>query len=178
MLSTDIVVHELYETPEVRDAVVARFGPRAAPHDRVDRAALAELAFASDEGRAWLEQLLWPRVGERVAAWRDEVSARRPSPVAAVVETPLLFEAGLDGMYDATIAVVADERLREARARARGHRALAQRAARQLSQDEKATRATYTVVNDGTVEELQTRLAELLQELNPQGAPRRHDLRS
>ena len=73
-----------------------------------------------------------------------------PPPPAAVVETPLLFEAGMDGAYDATIAVVADEALRAARAQARGHEAVDERAARQLSQDEKAARATYVVRNDGS----------------------------
>ncbi|MGH2874922.1 MAG: dephospho-CoA kinase [Solirubrobacteraceae bacterium] len=178
VLSTDAVVHELYETPEVRDAVVARFGPQVARGGRVDRAALAELAFASEEGPAWLEGFLWPRVAERVAAWRATASAMEPSPVAAVVETPLLFEAGLQDAYDATIAVVADERLREARARARGHRALAERAARQLSQDEKAARATFVVVNDGTVLALEARLTALLDELSARATACRPDVRS
>lgn len=178
VLSTDAVVHELYETPEVRDAVVARFGQQIAPGGRVDRAALAEQAFASEDGRAWLEGLLWPRVGERVAAWREQTSALEPTPVAAVVETPLLFEAGMEGAYDATIAVVANERLREARAQARGHRALAERAARQLSQDEKAARATFVVVNDGTIPALEARLAELLDQLSTRIAARQPDLRS
>ncbi len=31
---------------------------------------------------------------------------------AAVVEVPLLFEAGMEGLYDATIAVIAPEELR------------------------------------------------------------------
>ena len=42
---------------------------------RVDRPALARVAFASEQGRAWLEQLLWPRVGERVAAFREQAGA-------------------------------------------------------------------------------------------------------
>ena len=64
--------------------------------------------------------------------------ARDPLPPAAVVETPLLFEAGLEGGYDATIAVVADEELRRQRAHARGHVGVDERAARQLPQEEKA----------------------------------------
>ena len=51
-------------------------------------------------------------------------------------------------MFDATIAVIADEQTREARAAARGHEALAERGARQLTQEEKSQRATYTVHND------------------------------
>ena len=74
---------------------------------------------------------------------------RDPPPRAAVVETPLLFEAGMEGAYDATIAVVADEDVRAERAGARGHAAVDERAARQLPQDEKADRATFAVANDG-----------------------------
>ena len=52
-LSTDAVVHELYAGPEVRDAVVARWGPDVAPGGVVDRAAVARHAFAV-AGRARL----------------------------------------------------------------------------------------------------------------------------
>ena len=82
-----------------------------------------------------------------------------------MVETPLLFEAGHGGGYDATIAVIADEDVRAARAAARGHEAVDERAARQLTQDEKAARATYVVANDGTVEELESDLAAILDKL-------------
>jgi dephospho-CoA kinase len=131
----------------------------------VDRAAVARRAFAEADERRWLEQLLWPRVGARVAAFRAAAEQREPRPVAAVVETPLLFEAGMEGAYDATIAVVADEALRAARAAARGHEAVDERAARQLSQEEKAARATFTVRNDGTEAELESALAVILEHL-------------
>jgi dephospho-CoA kinase len=165
-LSTDRVVHQLYESADVRGAVVERFGPSVVQGDRVDRAALARAAFASDDGRAWLEQLLWPRVGARIAAWRREADEAQPPPRAAVVEVPLLFESGLDHGFDATIAVIADEATRERRAAARGHEALSERAARQLTQQEKAQRATYTVRNDGTESELADNLSAILDMLD------------
>jgi dephospho-CoA kinase len=161
-LSTDAVVHELYASADVRDAVAARWGAEVAPDGVVDRRAIARRAFASPQERAWLEGELWPRVAARVAAWRAEVGQREPPPVAAVVETPLLFEAGMDAIYDATIAVVADEDVRAARAAARGHVASDERAARQLSQEEKARRATFTVHNSATVEELEHQLSDVL----------------
>jgi dephospho-CoA kinase len=161
-LSTDAVVHELYGEPDVRDAVVQRWGPDMAPGGEADRAAIARAAFASDDDRAWLEGLIWPRVGARIAAWREALDTREPAPVAAVIEVPLLFEAGMDGAFDATIAVVADEAVREGRAGARGHAALDERSARQLPQDEKARRATHTVVNDGSLEELEEKLSAIL----------------
>jgi dephospho-CoA kinase len=164
-LSTDAVVHELYASDELRDAVVDRWGEEMAPGGEVDRSAVAGKAFASDEERKWLEELLWPRVGQRVWDWRQEVSAREPPPAAAVVETPLLFEAGLEGIYDATIAVIAPEDVRAARAAERGHAAVDERAARQLTQEEKSRRATHTVVNAGSMEDLEAKLSELLDEL-------------
>jgi dephospho-CoA kinase len=160
------VVHELYtDDPEVRDAVVARWGSVVAPGGVVDRAQVARQAFASGDERAWLEQLLWPRVGARVLAFRAQAASAEPPPPAAVVETPLLFEAGMDGAYDATIAVVADEAVRAQRAAVRGHHAVDERAARQLSQQEKAERATYVVTNSGSVEELEAALSEVLAKL-------------
>ncbi len=162
VISSDAVVHELYESETVRDAVAARFGPGVAPDGVVDRGVLAERAFATDADRTWLEQLLWPLVHERVDAWRRATSRIEPTPRVLVVEVPLLFEAGSDSSYDATIAVIADEDLRNSRARARGHRALDERDARQLSQAEKAARSTFVVVNDGDVDELDHKLSAIL----------------
>ncbi len=131
----------------------------------VDRAAVARRAFASDDERRWLEETLWPRVGQRVAVWREEVARREPTPSVAVVEVPLLFEAGMDEAFDATIAVVADEAARAERAGGRGHEAVDERVGRQLPQDEKARRATHVVANDGTVEDLQRELSAVLEKL-------------
>jgi dephospho-CoA kinase len=164
-LSTDAVVHELYGGAEVRDLVVARWGEEVAPGGVVDRAAIAARVFAEPGERAWLEGELWPRVGERVAAWREEVAARESPPPVAVVETPLLFEAGMDAIYDATIAVVADEDVRVERASARGQVASGERAARQLAQDEKARRATFVVDNSATLDDLERQLSDVLARL-------------
>jgi dephospho-CoA kinase len=161
-LSTDAVVHELLADPELREAVVERLGPEVAPDGAVDRAALAERVFGDAEARAWLEGALWPRVGERVVAWRAQVEAADPPPAAAVVEVPLLFESGMESGFDSTLAVVAEEPLRAERAGARGHAAVESRAGRQLSQAEKAERADFVVENDGTLEDLRANLSRFL----------------
>ncbi len=165
-LSTDAVVHDLYASEELREALRGRWGEDVLAADgNVDRDAVARRAFASDDDRRWLEAMLWPRVGARVAGWREQLARRDPPPRAAVVEVPLLFEAGMEGAFDAIVAVVADESVRDARAQGRGHEAVAERVARQLPQAEKAARATHAVVNDGTVEELETQLSAVLAKL-------------
>ena len=118
-LSTDAVVHELLATDELRDQWSPGWAPTCSEQRRARPLAIAERVFGDDEARAWLEGVLWPRVGERVAAWRAEVGDDR----VAVVEVPLLFESGMENVFDRTIAVVADEAVRERRAAARGHAA-------------------------------------------------------
>jgi dephospho-CoA kinase len=158
-LSTDAVVHELLTGEELRDLLAERWGPQVAS----DRARIAERVFGDEEERSWLEGVLWPRVGERVAAWRASLPADR----IAVVEVPLLFESGMESVFDATIAIVADEDTREQRAAARGHASVAERAKRQLSQKEKADRADFTVRNDGSLEELKQTLSHVIAKLEP-----------
>jgi dephospho-CoA kinase len=126
--------------------------------------------FGDDEARSWLEGVLWPRVGERVASWRAGFEDADPQPRAAVVEVPLLFESGMESGFDATIAVIADEAIRETRAGARGHASVAERTGRQLSQEEKAARADHAIRNDGSVDALRSELAAVLERLNPQFA--------
>jgi dephospho-CoA kinase len=159
-------VHELYRDPQIHAAVVAHWGQELAPGGVVDRAAVARRAFANDDDRAWLEGLLWPKVGERIAEWRAIESTRDDPPRALIVEVPLLFESGMDAAFDATIAIVADDVVRADRAAARGHEAVDERTARQLGQEEKAQRATYGVHNSGSLEELEEKLSDVLAKLS------------
>src|SRR3954470_22675667 len=166
-LSTDSVVHELLTTGEVRDKLVERFGETVAPDGEIDRGAVVDNVFADDEQRKWLEGLLWPRVGQWMVEWREEVDNADPPPKAAVVEVPLLFESGMEQAFDKTIAVVADESVRNQRAGERGHRGVESRTSRQLSQDEKAQRADVVIRNDGSLQDLELALSSALAKMVP-----------
>ena len=161
-LSADAVVHELLTTGEVRDMLIERFGDEVAPGGEIDRGKVAEVVFGDDEQREWIEGVLWPRVGRRLWEWREEQQRADPPPKAAVVEVPLLFEAGMQDAFDATVAVVADEEVRSERAGGRGHLAVESRTSRQLTQDEKAERADTVIENDGSIEDLERALSDFL----------------
>ncbi len=161
-LSTDVVVHELLGTEEVRGLLVGRWGERVAPEGSLDRGRIAGVVFEEPEELSWLESILHPRVGARVLKWRQALAA---DVEVAVVEVPLLFEGRMAEMFDATIAVIAEDGLREQRASERGTGELDGRSSRQLSQAEKAERATFVVHNNGTVAELEAELQALFGEL-------------
>jgi dephospho-CoA kinase len=84
---------------------------------------------------------------------------------------PLLFEAAMEDAFDATVAVVADDQLREWRLRERGQAGLAGREDRQLDQAEKADRADHVLRNDGTLDDLERAVAEILEEIGRKEVP-------
>jgi dephospho-CoA kinase len=165
-LSSDAVVHELLGSERVRDLLVGRWGEDVAPDGAVDRAKIGAIVFADAEELAWLEHTLHPLVAERTAAWRAQLPAEAK---VAVLEVPLLFETGMDTLFDATIAIVAPDELRVERAGARGTSELEARSARQLGQQEKAERATYVISNAGTLEDLEASLAAILPDVLASG---------
>ena len=161
-LSSDAVTHELLGGPEVRRQLVERWGEAMLVDGQVERARVGEIVFERPDELAWLESVLHPLVGARVVEWRRSL----PSETSlAVVEVPLLFEAGMEGAFDATVCVVADDSVRAARAGARGTELSEGRSGRQLPQEEKAARATHVIPNDGSLGELEERVAQLLPKL-------------
>jgi dephospho-CoA kinase len=85
------------------------------------------------------------------------------------VEVPLLFEAAMEDAFDATVAVVAEDELRDARLRERGQAGLQGREERQLDQAEKERRADHVIRNDGSLEELEGEVNQLIDQLRQGG---------
>ncbi|HEY7455874.1 MAG TPA: dephospho-CoA kinase [Solirubrobacterales bacterium] len=161
-ISSDAVVHELLETEPLLPRLTERWGDEVAPEGNVDRERIGSIVFADAEELKWLEGQIHPLVGERIGAW---LGALPEQTEVAVVEVPLLFESGMEGAFDTTVAVVATDELRRERAASRGHALVDEREARQLAQEEKATRAEHVVENDGSVEDLERELSALVESL-------------
>ena len=158
-ISSDALVHELLDDPEVRARLVERWGEEVVSDGGLDRGRVGAVVFNRADELEWLEGVLHPLVSERVASWRRRVSGDVP---VAVVEVPLLFETGMDDAFDTTVAVVAADETRAERAGARGTELLERRSERQLTQEEKAARADHVIRNDGSLEELEAQAERLM----------------
>ncbi len=166
VLSTDKVAHDILDDEQVRDALVERWGSQIAPGGTVDRDRVGEIVFADRDELAWLESVTHPRVGAHVLEWRQSLGS---DVEIAVVEVPLLFEAAMEDAFDATLAVVADDGLRDARLREREQAGLEGREDRQLDQAEKERRADHVIRNDASLEELDREVNQLIDELRKGG---------
>ena len=163
VLSTDEVVHDLLETDEVK-AAARSAGAKPSSRTAISTAPRSRRSSStSPDELGWLEQDAVPAGGQpdgRVASRaRGRRNGRPPSPSS---RCRCSSKRGSRARFDATVAVVADEELRAERAASRDHQAVDERAARQLTQDEKANRADHVLRNDGTLEDLDRAVEELL----------------
>ena len=113
-----------------------------------------------------MESVTHPRVGAHVLDWRQSLGN---DVDIAVVEVPLLFEAAMEDAFDATVAVVAEDELRDARLRERDQAGLQGREERQLDQAEKERRADHVIRNDASLEELDREVNDLMEKLRKGG---------
>ena len=146
----------------MRDAIASRWGERALGADgRPDRAAIGSIVFADREELDWLERLLHPRVVREYLAWRDALAAGAEPPAVTVTEIPLLYETGGERRFDRVVAVTAPPELRARRSPLAG----GDRERRLLPDGEKAARADFAYVNDGTLEQLDAFVQDVLRKL-------------
>jgi dephospho-CoA kinase len=128
VLDADALAHEVLDEPEVRGAVVARFGPDVLGADgRVRRAALARHVFgptlAQAAALADLEAIVHPRVRARLDARLAELRAAEAAdgrPRVAVLDVPLLVQAGWAAACDLVVVVECPDAVRHERLAARG----------------------------------------------------------
>jgi dephospho-CoA kinase len=151
VIDSDQQARQALDRAEVREQLVQWWGPGILkPDGAVDRSQIAKIVFAHEDQRRRLERLIHPLVrARRGDLIRD---ARAAGARAAVVDAPLLFEAGVDEECDAVIFVDAPRALRLRRVRE--HRGwteaeLSRRERAQLPLEEKKQRSTHLVSNTG-----------------------------
>ncbi|MFT5469034.1 MAG: dephospho-CoA kinase [Verrucomicrobiales bacterium] len=147
-ISCDDVVHEIYEQFEVLHQIGERYGSGVFDGGNLNRSALAEVVFAKEDERAWLEALLHPRVLDAVSEWRGTIKSR-----TAFVEVPLLYEVDFPLKRDIDVVVACTPETQLSRFRQRNQldpEEANARIAAQLPIAEKIRRAEIVVWNEGS----------------------------
>ncbi|MBS6992181.1 MAG: dephospho-CoA kinase [Alistipes sp.] len=135
----------MQEDGALRRQLAGRFGEGTFRDGVLDRAYLAGIVFADPQALADLNALVHPVVMRDFDAW-----AARQEGSYVILESAILFEAGLEGYVDKTVAVLAPRELRIERTCRRdgcGADQVVRRIAAQLDDDALSARADYVVVN-------------------------------
>lgn len=152
---------------QVREA----FGDRViTPDGRLDRHRLATIIFHDDAARDRLNSIIHPLVIERTKRLLRElqdVAKAEGRAHMAVVDAPLLFEAGVDAICDEVWVVAVSRDDQAERLMRREGYSLDEALSRidaQMPLAEKVKRATEIIDNEGTVEQTRKRVLALWQE--------------
>ena len=148
------------------EALAARFGPTIITTDgRLDRQALADVAFASEEGRVALGDITWPAIA---AEFTRQIAAS-PDGEVVICDVALLLESewARNRPYGAIVVVVAPVDVRLDRLESRGVQRVdaEQRMAAQATDDERLAVATHVLDNGTDLDSLSRQVDELWPEL-------------
>jgi dephospho-CoA kinase len=168
VISSDELVGRAYDLADVKTALRAAWGPDVfLPGGAVDRQAVANRIFHSPADRAFVEQLLHPRIAV-MRTERMQAASQNPAVLAFVWDTPLLLETDLHRQCDVIVFVetpkaVREQRVREQRGWSAGERQ--RREKLQLPLDRKREMADYSVRGATDADEVRNQVREILSQI-------------
>ena len=185
IIDADHVGHELLlPSSPAYPQIISRFGPQilAAAEDSardpagepaaINRQRLAAIVFADPEKLRALNAILHPLILLRILETIMETREREPGGVA-VVEAPLIYEAGIEKNFLKVIVTWCRPEQQIERLLAKGGISRAETEARiaaQMAPVEKRRRADYLIDCSTTVENTQTQVNELYSKLQKMAA--------
>lgn len=167
VIDADVLAREAIApgTPGYRD-VIREFGAGVVANGDIDRRALRRLVFDDEKKRRKLESIIHPEVAR--LRRRAERKLGRQGARVVVNDIPLLFEVGLQHEFDIVVLVDAPEDVRIARiveTRGLDREEARSMVAAQMPAHEKRLPATYVIDNDGTLDDLRAKAAEVWKEI-------------
>jgi dephospho-CoA kinase len=168
VIDADEVAHAVTAPGEpVLAEIFAVFGNDVrAPDGSLDRRALGQKVFGHPDQIKKLENIVHPLIIGRVMKERERLE--KTGARVAFYDVPLLFEKGMELLFDAVILVFADEQQQLQRLLARKGLTLSEAAARLKSQwpiGVKKNKASHVIDNSFDVSGLQKEVLRVLKEL-------------
>lgn len=168
IVDADIIAREVMNPGQPLLAAVAdRFGPEfLLPEGGLDRRRMAEHIFNRPEEREALNAIVHPAIRAEIRRQVDAAEAADPTGIVAA-DIPLLYESGLEGLYEKIVVVYVPRAVQLERLTMRDGLAPEQAEGRlnaQLDIEEKKRRADFVIDNSGTLEETQRQVEVLLEQ--------------
>lgn len=144
--------------------IVKEFGQSILmPDGEIDRPKLGSIIFYNDQKRQLLNQIVHPEVRRRMTRQKEAAIAREEKII--ILDIPLLFESKLMFMVDKIVLVYVDQNIQIQRLMERNNLTYEDAMARVKSQmplSEKVGLANEVINNNGTLQETENQLEELL----------------
>ncbi|MEO0140460.1 MAG: dephospho-CoA kinase [candidate division WOR-3 bacterium] len=168
VVDADKIAHAVITAPDIKDRIRAEFGPEFfTGSGEVDRKRLGREIFSDPSKLRKLNLIMRPRIAFLVGKAMDEA----PGEIV-FVDGALVFEYGVEGLFDRVVVVISDpEEMVRRTARRTGYSEedVRRMLSAQIPQEEKARRAWFVIENKGSMEELERQVEVLLELLRSEG---------
>ena len=160
-IDCDAVCRHVYDTnPLCVAQLVKAFGQDILTHGKINRRALATVAFADEEHKQQLNDMVLPFIDEEILRQIEENDSDR-----ILLDAPTLFESGLDEICMAVVALLCDRTLCRTRIISRDSLSETQADSRlSVGQPDEfyTDRTNYVVYNNATKQELAESVSAML----------------
>ena len=168
IIDSDLIAHRIMEIGQNGyKAVVDYFGNDILHDDQtIDRRKLGAIVFNDREKLKKLNEITHPLVHQEIE--QQMVQYRANHEKLVVIDVPLLFESGFESLCNGVLVISITPELQLERLMKRNNFVKKEAIARinnQMPLSEKEKRATYVVTNTGTIDDLEKKLSNLLQEI-------------
>ncbi|MCI6882895.1 MAG: dephospho-CoA kinase [Lactobacillus johnsonii] len=168
IIDSDLIAHRIMEIGQNGyKAVVDYFGTDILNDDQtINRRKLGGIVFNDKAKLKKLNELTHPLVHQEIKQQMAQYRANQEKLV--VIDVPLLFESGFESLCNGVLVISITPELQIERLMKRNAFTKKEAIARinnQMPLSEKEKRATYVVANTGTIDDLEKKLSDLLQEI-------------
>ncbi|MCX7987869.1 MAG: dephospho-CoA kinase [Thermodesulfovibrio sp.] len=166
VINTDKIVESLLEEPKIIEEIRRLFGDEVLKDGKLNKKYIASIVFENPLMRIYLENILHPRVFEKIDAIIEKIPLRG-EPTIVVVEAPIIFERGYQNRFDIIITVFTDEEIAIKRLEEKGisKEETMKRLKCQFPIEMKKSKSDYIIDNSGTLEETAQQVEAIFQKL-------------
>lgn len=147
------------------ERIVEAFGKEILAKDlTIERSKLAKIIFSFPEKRRLLNNITHPLILQKI---KEKLTEFKDNKII-ILDIPLLFEAGFEGIVDKIIVVYTEQGIQLKRLRKRNKLSIKEAQDRinsQMSLIEKSKKADWVLCNNGKVRELKEKVKELFKEI-------------
>ena len=167
--SDRIIQHLLSHDSSCINETVKLLGSTILTDGKIDRKKVAEIVFNNGEKLKALEKILHPKLFVEI----DREYSRAKEDITCkffAIELPLIQEIGKENEFDAIVAILTPEDEACIRYIKKGFskEMYNKRMKHQWNAEKKAKNADYVIMNDGTIEELENNILEMMKEISSQ----------
>ena len=167
-VSSDEIVHNLLlHDRTIHQNILLLLGPEILSSNHIDRGKVAQIVFSDTKKLQALENLLHPAVFHEIQSLHKKVKEENKYALF-IAEVPLLFETDHQSLFDTVVTVLSDQskcRERFTNMTERKEADFDDRMMRQIPPQEKAARADFILMNNGTLADLKDQVTQLASQL-------------